>query len=63
MHPTDEAPPIRCACCTEYRWANERRIHAMPTPEELEQEGYVRVKRHPNYETSWLMVRQGPAAP
>ena len=48
---------------TEYRWANERRAHSMPTPEELEAEGYVRVKRHPNYETSWLMVRQGPAAP
>ena len=41
----------------EYRWANERRINGMPTPEELEAEGYSRVCQHPNWPLSVLMVR------
>ena len=41
----------------EYRWASEARTHGMPTPGELEAEGYARVTRHPNYPASWLMRR------
>ena len=42
---------------SEWRWANERRVNGMPTPEELEADGYRRVRRHPFWPLSWLMVR------
>lgn len=38
-----------------YRWASDLRVHGMPTPEELEAQGYVRVAQHPAYTRSWLM--------
>lgn len=43
------------------RWANETHAHGMPTPEELEAEGWVRVRQHPRWPTSWLM-RKGEDA-
>lgn len=41
----------------EYQWANEKRVNGMPTPEELETEGYERIRRHPWWPISWLMRR------
>ena len=46
----------------EFRWANEREANGMPTPEALEAEGWVRVRRHPFWLLSWLMTRQEPEA-
>jgi len=39
----------------EYRWAHESGAQGMPTPDELEAQGWVRVHFHPNYRRSWLM--------
>jgi len=36
-------------------WANEREMNDMPTPEALEAEGWVRVRRHPFWPLSVLM--------
>ena len=41
-----------------FRWANERGVNNMPTPEALELEGWVRVCRHPFWPLSWLMRRE-----
>ena len=40
-----------------FRWASETRAHGMPTPAALERRGYRRVRRHPRWWASWLMVR------
>jgi hypothetical protein len=40
-----------------FRWANEDRIESMPTPEEMEAQGYERSIRHPRWPKSWLMVK------
>lgn len=40
-----------------FRWANERGLNSMPTPEVLELEGWVRVHRHPFWPSSYLMRR------
>lgn len=37
------------------RWANEQRAQNMPTPAELEAEGWYRVGNHPLYPKSILM--------
>ena len=48
----------------EFRWADTRGSHSMPTPEELEYFGYVYYERHgqqvqePRYRSSVLMVRE-----
>ena len=42
-----------------FRWANERGLNSMPTPEALEIEGWVRVRRHPFWPASWVMRRDG----
>ena len=41
-----------------FRWANEREVNGMPTPEALEAEGWVRVRRHPFWPLSVLMRRE-----
>ena len=41
-----------------YAWASETRAHSMPTPEELEAVGYVKLRRHPWYAGAWLMKRE-----
>ena len=38
-----------------FRWAHEHGAHGMPTPENLEAEGWLRVRRHPFWPLSWLM--------
>lgn len=43
---------------TEYRWANEAGAHGMPTPAQCEADGYRRVRQHPFWPASWLMVRE-----
>jgi hypothetical protein len=41
-----------------YAWASETRAHSMPTPEELEAQGYVKLRPHPWYTGTWLMKRE-----
>ena len=41
-----------------FRWANERGLNSMPTPEALEIEGWVRVRRHPFWVESWLYKKE-----
>jgi len=41
-----------------FRWANEREVNGMPTPESLEAEGWVRVRQHPFWPLSILMCRR-----
>lgn len=41
----------------EFRWANTDKHHNMPTPRELEDQGYVKVRQHPFWPESWLMKR------
>lgn len=41
----------------EFRWASNVGANGMPYPEELEYLGYKRVKTHPTYRHSILMVR------
>ena len=41
----------------EYRWASEHGTAGMPHPEELAYLGYVKVRQHPMWPSSWLMRR------
>jgi hypothetical protein len=47
---------------TLFRWASTSRAHGMPHPAALERRGYRRVRRHPRWPDSWLMV-QHPMSP
>ena len=38
-----------------FRWANESGATVMPTPEELEAQGWYRVRQHNLWPLSWLM--------
>lgn len=38
-----------------FQWANEHGRAGMPTPEELERQGWIRCKRHHIWPSSWLM--------
>lgn len=46
----------------EFRWANDRGANGLPHPDELAREGYLRIAQHPRWPSSWLMVREAPAA-
>ncbi len=46
---------MMAAPCVEFRWAHEARRFGLPTPDELEAVGWVRVRRHPFWPASWLM--------
>ncbi len=48
-------PAMTDAPCIEFRWAHEARLFGLPTPEELEASGWIRVRRHPFWPASWLM--------
>jgi hypothetical protein len=41
-----------------YQWASKNRSHGMPTPEELEAQGYTKGPEHPLYKGSFLMVKK-----
>lgn len=41
-----------------FRWASETRAHGMPTPASLARRGWRKVRRHPWWPTSWLMVKR-----
>jgi hypothetical protein len=41
----------------EFQWADERRAHGMPHPDELRHRGFEPVARHPRFPTSLLMRR------
>lgn len=43
------------------QWTSETRRNGMPTPEQLEAEGWERVHFHPNYRRSWLMRKDDDA--
>lgn len=38
-----------------FQWANEDGAQGMVRPEDLEAQGWVKVRQHPNYPLSWLM--------
>jgi hypothetical protein len=40
-----------------FQWANEHGVHGMARPTELERQGWVKVRQHPNYPLSWLMKK------
>ena len=41
-----------------YAWASTTRAHGMPTPEDLEAEGYTRGPESPQYPGTYLMIRR-----
>jgi hypothetical protein len=41
-----------------YQWASETGAQGMARPSALEKLGYVKVRRHPLYPTSWLMRKE-----
>jgi len=43
-----------------FRWANEDGAHGMPTPAELEAQGWVRSWQHPWWLKSWMMELKPP---
>ena len=41
-----------------FRWANDQGAHGMPTPAELEADGYIVSHRHPLFPRSVLMWKR-----
>ena len=45
-----------------YQWASETRAHGMPTPEELEAQGWTRLSESPRWPGSWWMWKRNEEA-